>query len=1137
MPIRADQRIGTELAGYRLTALLGRGGMSAVYLAEDRRLGRKVALKLLARELSEDERFRRRFLRESRLAASIDHSNIVPIYEAGEADGALYIAMRHVDGADLRELLAREGPLEPKRALALLTQVADALDAAHEHGLVHRDVKPSNVLLARESGREHCYLSDFGLTKGSASMGDLTDAGHLMGTIDYVAPEQLEGGPLDGRADVYALGCVLFECLTGEVPFRRDSDLAVLWAHVQDPPPSAQERRPALSAAIDAVIAKAMAKDPEERYASCAELVAAARVALAGEVDPVAVSVRRKRRRRTAAFLTLIGATATAVAVGVVAVVLHLIGGEATGASFEPGIAIVHAQTGKKLASIPTSVVREPNQVIYGEGHFWVQNLDPMSLVEIDAKTGRILKQIGLPFEEIGTYTVDGDTLWVSGPELVKFDISLGREVDRFDFGDWLPGVVVADGSLWVVMEGTVLRLDPATGKVQHRFDVLPDSGSLAYADGSVWVGGQRGVSRIDPDTNAVTKTALQLPVDCCPTRAGGGFGWTADQTKGVVYKIDRSGQVVATYGTGPGATIASYSGGPLWVRNSDAGTVVGIDPVTGARRTFRFEHPVQGAAAGAGVLVVALGPGRTYEDRIVALEGKVAKLFYGPLDALENPDPATGPDSWVEFATCAKLLNYPDAAAPAGWKLRPEIATSLPEISPGGRTYTFRIRPGYRFSPPANEEVTAQTFRYSIERALSPEFAGPAPEFVSDIEGEAAFRAGKAEHISGLRAEGDILTITLTEPSRNFLQRLALPFFCPVPTDSPPVKGGAGAFVGYPQRTPQAVPSAGPYYIADHLVTEYAILKRNPNYTGPRPHALDAIALREGIDPGQAVRQVQNGSWDGIVGIEDPLLDVGAALDQRWGPGSGAASQGDQRFVAAPLPETTFLLFNAGRGLFADRDVRRAAALALNRRALADVWKGAPSDQILPVVMPGFEDRELYSLDRPDLREARVLMRGRKSTAVMGITASCTPCLQEAQVVRADLAKIGIRVRIEKFDDPGAVARNRQAKVDILAGQWRLDYADSAEFLRSMLLDTGLAHWLPAGVEADVRKVTSLEGAARQRAAVELADRLAVKEVPVAALGTDSVTGFFSPHLACRVFPPFGYGIDLAALCLNENK
>ncbi len=245
----ADQRIGTELAGYRLTALLGRGGMSAVYLAEDSRLGRKVALKLLAIELSEDERFRSRFLRESRLAASIDHSNIAPIYQAGEADGALYIAMRHVDGTDLRELLAREGPLEPQRALALLAQVADALDAAHEHGLVHRDVKPSNVLVARESGREHCYLADFGLTKSASSLGDLTDVGHLMGTIDYVAPDQLEGGPVGGHADVYSLACVLFECLTGDVPFRRDSDLAVLWAHVQDAPPSAHERRAALALA------------------------------------------------------------------------------------------------------------------------------------------------------------------------------------------------------------------------------------------------------------------------------------------------------------------------------------------------------------------------------------------------------------------------------------------------------------------------------------------------------------------------------------------------------------------------------------------------------------------------------------------------------------------------------------------------------------------------------------------------------------------------------------------------------------------------------------------------------------------------------------------------------------------------
>ena len=235
MHVREDSRVGTELAGYRIEALLGHGGMSVVYLAEDRRLKRRVALKLMAAGLAEDETFRERFLRESELAASIDHPNIVPIYEAGESDELLFIAMRYVEGADLKERL-RRGRLEPGEAIAILAQVASALDAAHARGLVHRDVKPSNVLLdtgASPDGSDHAYLADFGLTKRLTEKSGLGDDGQLMGTIDYVAPEQIAGEELDGRADVYSLGCVLYECLVGRaaVParHRRGSRCSPTW--------------------------------------------------------------------------------------------------------------------------------------------------------------------------------------------------------------------------------------------------------------------------------------------------------------------------------------------------------------------------------------------------------------------------------------------------------------------------------------------------------------------------------------------------------------------------------------------------------------------------------------------------------------------------------------------------------------------------------------------------------------------------------------------------------------------------------------------------------------------------------------------------------------------------------------------
>src|SRR6476661_10879262 len=211
--------IGSVLSGYRIERELGRGATGTVYLARDEHLDRPVALKVLPADLSRDEHFRARFLRESRVAATLEHASIVPIYGAGEADGLLYLAMRYVPGGDLRELIERVGRLEPERAIALLGQIAEALDAAHAQGLVHRDVKPANILLADD----RAYLSDFGLAKHAATVSSLSRDSAFSGTIDYIAPEQIQGGEVDGRCDVYALGCVLFEWLTGRPPFRRDT--------------------------------------------------------------------------------------------------------------------------------------------------------------------------------------------------------------------------------------------------------------------------------------------------------------------------------------------------------------------------------------------------------------------------------------------------------------------------------------------------------------------------------------------------------------------------------------------------------------------------------------------------------------------------------------------------------------------------------------------------------------------------------------------------------------------------------------------------------------------------------------------------------------------------------------------------
>jgi Protein kinase domain/Lactonase, 7-bladed beta-propeller len=281
--------VGSEVAGYRLEEQIGRGGMAVVYRARDVHLGRNVALKLLAPVLALDDAFRQRFIRESRAAAAVDHPYIIPIFAAGESEGVLFIAMRYVQGGDVRTLIDTVGALPAGRAADIITQVALALDAAHLHGLVHRDIKPANMLLdsvADGAHRDHVYLADFGLSKRSLSVTGLTSIGQFLGTPAYVAPEQVEGRPVDGRADLYALACASFELLSGVPPYERDDDLAVMWAHVSAPPPSLSARRPDLPAGIDAVIAKAMAKAPADRYPACIDFALALRAALGLQVQP-----------------------------------------------------------------------------------------------------------------------------------------------------------------------------------------------------------------------------------------------------------------------------------------------------------------------------------------------------------------------------------------------------------------------------------------------------------------------------------------------------------------------------------------------------------------------------------------------------------------------------------------------------------------------------------------------------------------------------------------------------------------------------------------------------------------------------------------------------------------------------------
>jgi hypothetical protein len=335
-----DREPGSVLGGFVIEEAAGRGGMGVVYRARQQRPERVVALKVISPEFANDPAFQDRFERESEIAAQIEHPNVIPVYAVGDEGGVLYLAMRFVVGTDLRATLTREGRLEPQRAAVIVDQVAQALDAAHAHGLVHRDVKPSNVLVATSGGREHVYLTDFGLSRRVESSQGLTATGALVGTIDYIAPEQARGERVDARTDVYSLGCMLFHLVTGTVPFPRPNDVAKLYAHTAEPPPAARERVAELPPALDEVLARAMAKDPADRFPSAGDLGRAALAAVGdtraadgersvatgaaappGSEPPAPVRVGTSRRR------VLPFVAAAVLVVVVVAVVLLVSGG------------------------------------------------------------------------------------------------------------------------------------------------------------------------------------------------------------------------------------------------------------------------------------------------------------------------------------------------------------------------------------------------------------------------------------------------------------------------------------------------------------------------------------------------------------------------------------------------------------------------------------------------------------------------------------------------------------------------------------------------------------------------------------------------------------------------------------------
>jgi DNA-binding SARP family transcriptional activator/ABC-type transport system substrate-binding protein len=852
---------------------------------------------------------------------------------------------------------------------------------------------------------------------------------------------------------------------------------------------------------------------------------------------PAARVEMRARRWRSA----LLSATALALTAGAAAAGLLLTGGgtqdpHAQSSAQPDSVVLLSARSGKAIGK---AVARGVVASRFGAGSLWSLSISG-ELTRIDPASGKVVASLSTGVLVPCGLAVGEGSVWVTDcttPTLVRIDPALDPPVvaDRYQLPvpePFLAGqtrdVVLGAGSVWVSQGDAnpsyVYRLDPKTGELQKRI-LIPVGGAhtLAFGDSALWVAnadvGQ--VSRIDARTNEITSTPMVGDGNICCLAAGEGYAWVATNPDHQVWKIGGNGTVATSIGLAGAIENLTYADGAVWAAQGDAGTLVRIDATTNTKRAYRVGHHLIGVAARKGV--VAVGVGESAADVTAGLKGRVVTVALKD-DYLDwtSPDPAATQGAFnpyqvqFHYATCAKLFNYPDAPGVAGMRLAPEVASGLPEVSDGGRTYTFRIRPGYRFSPPSNEPVTAESFRHEIERVLSARL-NPGPwalaEF-SDLVGAAAYNAGKASRISGLSVRGNALVIRLAEPASDLPARLARPAFCAVPVETPIVLHGITS----------PLPSAGPYYLAAHAGDAF-VLKQNPNYHGNRPRRLDALVYRTGVDVTQAISL-----------MAQDKVDYVAEVDSALAPNTAPARAAGARYRLTPDNWTERLVLNTRRPVFADVRVRRAVAYALDRRTLAaglDKVFAVPTSRVLAPNGPGANRGASYPLNG-DPSTARRLTGGRRLHAVLATGADAEGTVYDPTFVRAlsdQLATIGIDLTViplRQTDDPAeraaVLARADMMRRAANAAETR----DSVAYLRSL-------PYLKASDRARLERIATLSSPRREEAAARLAAGLE-RDAVVVGYADLVHPELLSSRLGCVVDQPQYPGLDLAALCLRSD-
>lgn len=831
-------------------------------------------------------------------------------------------------------------------------------------------------------------------------------------------------------------------------------------------------------------------------------------------------------------------AAAAALVAALVAIAIVALGGGSGTVTVKPNsIAAIDPGSGKVVTQIPVGT--DPGAITYGAGSLWVANEGDKTISRVDPKAKKVIKSLPLT-DRFADLAASGGAVLVAGAVPGEQRNTVRRIDPQFNsigeptaVGNVVPGngawAAAKNGELWVApTDGLLTRLSADGARIERTIDPQTQVSGIALGAGAVWLSGGNAntITRVD-STGLVTAIGVgNRPLGIA---VGAGSVWAAENLDNAVVRIDPQQIAVRNtipVGDSPGSVAVGL--GSVWVANSGDGTVSRIDPKTG--------KVAQTIKLGASPHVVTIAGGKVWVT-VGELEAQTeAAVQRGTLrlvaqDGPGSTDPALNysKTGWQLLeATCAKLLNYPDKQAPVGSQLQAEAATSLPKVTNGGKTYTFTIRKGFRFSPPSNQPVTAETFRYTIERTLNPRMKGPMAQsgYFDKIRGFGAFEQRRARHLAGVKAAGDKLTIELTEPAPDFPSRLAMQFFCAIPVGTPIDPGGIDL---------DSMPMAGPYYGRPGPGGPL-VLVRNPNYRGARPARIPRIQLTTDVSRRKGAGMVEQGKADYQVdGL--PAADL-ARLRSRY----GQAAPGKARLMATPSLSISFLMMNTARAVFRDPALRQAVNYAIDRTAFAQLGApdnpvpDKPADQYLPPGIPGFHEAGVYPL-HADLDKAKQLAGGKRRRATAYICSGPPVCDKQAQLLKTQLEPIGIELDIKRYSGNELFDRlGRPGEpYDIVFNGWLADYPDPANFIDALL--GNVLPFMPRFTDprfvGRLHRAALLSGPERYLTYGKLDAELARESAPFAVFGNSVSYDFFSSRVGCQVYQP-AFAIDLAALCLK---